>query len=167
MARHMQRIQQGFVLIELMVVISIIGTLAAIALPPYQDYVIRAKISEGIVLAAPVQKAVSDYYDRWGKLPTNNAAATLAAPKAYSARHVESIEVTAGVVTVVFKNIQPISSKESPSPTLTLRPAINTLNPTGAIVWSCSQSPVPSNFKLIGTIPAHELNYRYLPGPCR
>ena len=167
MTRHMQHIQQGFTLLELMVVISIIGTLAAIALPPYQDYTIRAKITEGIALATPLQKAVADYYDRWGKLPADNAAATLAAPKTYSARYVDSIEVKAGVITVVFKNIRPVSSKESDAPTLTLRPAINTLNPTGAIVWSCSQSPVPSNFKLIGTIPAHELNYRYLPGPCR
>lgn len=167
MTRHMRRMQQGFTLIEVMVVISIIGTLAAIALPPYQDYVIRAKITEGIVLAAPLQKAVADYYDRWGKLPANNAAAALAAPNAYRARYVESIEVKAGVVTVVFKNIHPVSSKESPAPTLTLRPAINTLHPTGAIVWSCSQSPVPSGFKRIGAIPDHELNYRYLPGPCR
>ena len=67
----LQRTQQGFTLIELMIVVAIIGILAAIAIPAYQDYTCRSKISEAIVAAAPAKTAVSEYYISQGSLPSS------------------------------------------------------------------------------------------------
>ena len=71
----MKRTQAGFTLIELMIVIAILGILAAIAIPAYQDYSIRAKISEAINTASPAKLAVSEYYQSEGALPTNRTEA--------------------------------------------------------------------------------------------
>ena len=65
--------QQGFTLIELMIVVAIIGILAAIAIPAYQDYTIRAQVSEGLNLSAGAKAAISEYFMDTGTLPTTNA----------------------------------------------------------------------------------------------
>jgi type IV pilus assembly protein PilA len=66
----MKRIQQGFTLIELMIVIAIVGILAAVALPAYQDYTVRAKLSEGLARAAEAKTSVTEYYASTGTFPT-------------------------------------------------------------------------------------------------
>ncbi len=65
----MKRMQQGFTLIELMIVVAIIGILAAVAIPAYQDYTIRAQVSEGLNLAGEAKNAISDFYANRGRLP--------------------------------------------------------------------------------------------------
>ena len=72
--------QQGFTLIELMIVIAIIGILAAIAIPAYQDYTIRAQVSEGLNLSGGAKAAVTEYFQDRGTMPTNNTDAGLSTP---------------------------------------------------------------------------------------
>ncbi|HFA0042781.1 TPA: pilin, partial [Neisseria gonorrhoeae] len=74
----MNTLQKGFTLIELMIVIAIVGILAAVALPAYQDYTARAQVSEAILLAEGQKSAGTEYYLNHGKWPANNGAAGVA-----------------------------------------------------------------------------------------
>ncbi|HFB5975759.1 TPA: pilin [Neisseria gonorrhoeae] len=76
----MNTLQKGFTLIELMIVIAIVGILAAVALPAYQDYTARAQVSEAILLAEGQKSAVTEYYLNNGKWPENNTSAGVASP---------------------------------------------------------------------------------------
>jgi len=92
--------QQGFTLIELMIVVAIIGILAAIAIPAYQDYTIRAQVSEGLNLSGGAKAAVTEFFQDRGILPADNATAGLAAAAAIQGKYVGSVTVAAGVITV-------------------------------------------------------------------
>lgn len=101
----MKQMQKGFTLIELMIVVAIIGILAAIALPAYQDYTIRTQVSEGIELAAGAKTAVSEYYDNQGKWPGSNADAGLSNQASIQGKYVTSVTVgTSGTVQATFAN---------------------------------------------------------------
>lgn len=154
--------QYGFTLIELMLVVAIIGILAAIAIPAYQSYTMRAKVAEGMELVKPVQQAISQYYDRWGRLPKDNSAAGLPLPQVLRGRWVEMIDVRDGMISVQFeKSI----SKDA---LLYIRPAIQTAYPTAALVWVCNDLTPPAGFELttqLGTAPI--LNQRYLSTGCK
>ena len=92
--------QQGFTLIELMIVVAIIGILAAIAIPAYQDYTIRAQVSEGLNLSGGAKAAVTEYFQDRGALPTNNAEAGLAQVRHRKVSTVVSVALLNGVITV-------------------------------------------------------------------
>jgi type IV pilus assembly protein PilA len=96
--------QQGFTLIELMIVVAIIGILAAIAIPAYQDYTIRAQVSEGLNLSGGAKAAVSEYSMDTGNFPTDNPTAGLAAPQSIAGKYVVSVTNNNGVLSVVYGN---------------------------------------------------------------
>src|SRR4026209_2701492 len=89
----MKHMHKGFTLIELMIVVAIIGILAAIALPAYQDYTIRTKVSDGLSLAAAAKLAVAETYAATGSLPADNQAAGLPAATSITSKYVTSVTV--------------------------------------------------------------------------
>ncbi|HFA3138391.1 TPA: pilin, partial [Neisseria gonorrhoeae] len=95
----MNTLQKGFTLIELMIVIAIVGILAAVALPAYQDYTARAQVSEAILLAEGQKSAVTEYYLNNGEWPEDNDKAGVASSSSIKGKYVKSVTVTNGVVT--------------------------------------------------------------------
>jgi type IV pilus assembly protein PilA len=131
-----KQLQQGFTLIELMIVVAIIGILAAIAIPAYQDYTIRAQVSEGMSLASGVRTAVSEVYQSTGEMPTDNAEAGVAAAADINGKYVASVTVSAtgtnvGVITAEFGvGANPAINGESLILTGT--------GGAGSVAWACS-----------------------------
>ncbi|ENW3895112.1 pilin, partial [Neisseria gonorrhoeae] len=99
----MNTLQKGFTLIELMIVIAIVGILAAVALPAYQDYTARAQVSEAILLAEGQKSAVTEYYLNHGEWPENNTSAGVASASKIIGKYVQKVEVAKGVVTAQMK----------------------------------------------------------------
>ncbi|HEZ5188804.1 TPA: pilin, partial [Neisseria meningitidis] len=95
----MNTLQKGFTLIELMIVIAIVGILAAVALPAYQDYTARAQVSEAILLAEGQKSAVTEYYLNHGIWPGDNTSAGVATSSKIKGKYVEKVEVAKGVIT--------------------------------------------------------------------
>lgn len=93
---------KGFTLIELMIVVAIIGILAAVALPAYQDYTRRAHVSEGLTLAAAAKISVTEYFTANSDWPSNNAAAGLATAASFHGQAVRSINVNASQITITY-----------------------------------------------------------------
>ncbi|HGF8736424.1 TPA: pilin [Neisseria meningitidis] len=98
----MNTLQKGFTLIELMIVIAIVGILAAVALPAYQDYTARAQVSEAILLAEGQKSAVTEYYLNHGIWPGDNSSAGVATSSEIKGKYVEKVEVAKGVITATM-----------------------------------------------------------------
>ena len=130
----MKTIQKGFTLIELMIVIAIIAILLVIAIPAYQDYTVRARVSEGVNLAAAAKLAVSETTLDTGSLPTTNAEAGYESP---ASTYVDNIAIGAnGVVTVTLSADPGLS--DAASGTLVFRPTWNTGD--AQILWTCTST---------------------------
>lgn len=138
--------QGGFTLIELMIVVAIIAILAAIALPAYQDYTVRAEVSEAMVLTATAKLGVIEYYSSTGNLPDTNGQAGLEAPATIIGKYVSGVTVTAGTISVMMGN--QASTKVAGS-SLQLVPDIAA---GGNIVWKCGSTSIQP---------------KYLPATCR
>ena len=160
------RTDRGFTLIELMLVVAVIGILAAVALPVYQDYTIRAKNAEALELAGPAQRAINEYYSRWGRFPRDNAAAGLAAPDLHQGKIVKSISISDGLIEVKLRDGEG-GAKSKDSRSLYLRPAVNRAYPTGAIFWLCPGHKPPDGFDAVGKTGDKVIDPKYMPGSCR
>jgi type IV pilus assembly protein PilA len=102
----MKKLQQGFTLIELMIVIAILGILMAIAIPAYQDYAVRAKVSEGINLAGAAKLGVAETYSSTGRLVGSNASAGVPTAASINGKYVTSVTVgatTPGVIDILYR----------------------------------------------------------------
>ena len=122
--------QQGFTLIELMIVVAIIGILAAIAIPAYQDYTIRAQVSEGLNLSAASKAAVSEYTMDRGSFPDNNLIAGISAANTIAGKYVTQVAVLNGLITVTYGNEANVILRGG---LLELSPFTN----SGSVEWDC------------------------------
>jgi len=153
----------GFTLIELMVVIAIIGILASMAVPSYQDRVIRAQVAEGLALADFAKQAVSAHYLKTHGLPRDNDAAGLPPADRIVGNYVSSVAVRAGAIHIKFGNQ---SNRNLAGKTLTLRPATVAGYPQVPIAWVCGTASVPDKMQATGDN-ATDLAGPYLPFDCR
>lgn len=131
------QMQKGFTLIELMIVVAIIGILAAIALPAYQDYTKRSHVSEGLSLAAGARTAVTEYYSSNGEWPTNNAAAGIASAASITGNAVTQVSVGTSVITVTF------NTKVAPGATIELKGDAS----EGSVKWDCTGGTLDSKYR--------------------
>jgi len=138
--------QQGFTLIELMIVVAIIGILAAIAIPAYQDYTIRAQVSEGLNLSGGAKAAVTEYFQDQGAFPADNTVAGLALAGTIVGKYVTGVQVAGAVVTVTYGNS---ANPNIAAATLTMTAIDN----TGSIGWTCANGAGLQN--------------KWLPAACR
>jgi len=136
-----KKLQRGFTLIELMIVVAIIGILAAIAIPAYQDYVIRSQVSEGLTLASSVKASVSEFYADRGVWPTDTGGGAgdlgLTAPP--SGKYVTGIAVNAGTITITYGNQ---ANDAIQTQTLSLKPL---LSANADVVWQCGTRAIAAS----------------------
>jgi type IV pilus assembly protein PilA len=139
--------QQGFTLIELMIVVAIIGILAAIALPAYQDYITRSKVSELVTAADACKNSVTEYYQTRNVVPPNLIDSGC---DTQATQYVTSLDVLAGEITVVA-NTGANGIPAAAAGNLVLTPTPNAAN-SGILDWTCVNSTIPK---------------KYLPANCR
>ena len=142
----MKKLQQGFTLIELMIVIAILGILMAIAIPAYQDYQVRAKVSEGMNLSSGAKLAVAEFRSSTGHFPDTYQSAGISAT--ITGNNVSGVDVGAGgLITVTYSGPTVIASKQ-----LKLKPSFT----GGSVTWNCTAG-------VSGT----DVPTKYLPSQCR
>ncbi|HEY8586614.1 MAG TPA: pilin [Rhodanobacter sp.] len=144
----MKNMQKGFTLIELMIVVAIIAILAAIAIPAYQDYLIRTQVSEGAVLTDGAKTADSEFYSNTGRFPPSNQSAGLAQPASIAGKYVTQVELDSGATGLITATFGGAANTKISGKTFVLSAITN----AGSIAWSCTASTV---------------DQKYLPTSCR
>ena len=164
------RVQKGFTLIELMIVVAIIGILAAIAIPAYQNYTIRAQVTEGLTLADGWKTSIGEYSAQNGTFPTcqstTGGAGCVAAAGVTTGKYVSSVAIVTGGIQITYSNTAPyVANKAITGQTLGLTPYLSTNND---IVWICGTAALVSTATLPAGVvaPATNVPAQYLPGAC-
>ncbi len=135
----MKKVQQGFTLIELMIVVAIIGILAAIAIPAYQDYTIRSQVTEGMSLASGAKTAVAEFYNHKGSWPSDNASSGLATNTAIKGNYVTQVDATGGTVEATFGG----SANTAITGDILILSATTS---AGAVTWKCKSSTIADKY---------------------
>jgi type IV pilus assembly protein PilA len=148
----MKNMQKGFTLIELMIVVAIIAILAAIAIPAYQDYLVRSQVSEGATLTDGAKTAVAEYYANHGSFPPTNLSAGLAPDTSIAGKYVSAVDAGAtkpGVIIATFSG--PSASAKIQG----LKFGLSAVDNSGSINWSCTNTTYTT------------VAVKYLPSSCR
>ena len=160
----MKSVQKGFTLIELMIVVAIIGILAAIAIPAYQDYTVRAQVTEGLNLASDMKAAVAETFANTGAWPLNNAALGITATK--SGKYVTGVQVVTGTIQISYGGQANADALAAGRNRLDLRP---TVSPNGDVIWNCGRRTEAGSDPGSGASTANGTTVldKYLPVTCR
>ncbi|MBH6311129.1 pilin [Neisseria meningitidis] len=160
----MNTLQKGFTLIELMIVIAIVGILAAVALPAYQDYTARAQVSEAILLAEGQKSAVTEYYLNHGTWPSNNTSAGVASTATdIKGKYVKEVKVEKGVITATMLSSGVNNEIKDKKLSLWAK------RQDGSVKWFCGQ-PVKRDAATDADVTAdsgNEIDTKHLPSTCR
>ncbi|MBH2112722.1 pilin [Neisseria meningitidis] len=163
----MNTLQKGFTLIELMIVIAIVGILAAVALPAYQDYTARAQVSEAILLAEGQKSAVTEYYLNHGEWPGDNNSAGVASSSKIKGKYVKEVEVKNGVVTATMLSSGVNNEIKGKKLSLWAK------RQDGSVKWFCGQ-PVTraanakaANADDVAADGTNKIDTKHLPSTCR
>ncbi|HEU0224231.1 MAG TPA: pilin [Steroidobacteraceae bacterium] len=170
----MKTLQKGFTLIELMIVVAIIGILAAIAIPAYQDYTIRSQVTEGLTLASDIKAGVAEYLAQTGSWPLGLTEVGLGSDAAGKAsRYVAEIDVVTGTIQITYGRDANAKINEATTPgqsRLDLQPFVN---PNGDVVWLCGNADAPASGDadpgdgVVSTAVATNVPDKYMPASCR
>jgi type IV pilus assembly protein PilA len=155
--------QHGFTLIELMIVISIIGILASVSLPAYQDYTVRAQVGTSLMLVSELKPHVIDFYKARGQFPTDNEQAGIPGANYIIGNHVKSVTIINGAMNIEMGNKVTAAVDGG---VLSLRPIVVIGSPESPVSWICGHSEPPEGMEAVGENRT-TLEAKYLPASCR
>jgi type IV pilus assembly protein PilA len=167
----LKQVQKGFTLIELMIVVAIIGILAAIAIPAYQDYLVRAQVTESLNLASAAKASVAESFSQTGEWPADNTEAGLDTSTNIKGKYVDSVEVQDGTIIITFSS-SAATNANLRTRVLALEPGLSVAND---VVWRCGDADT-ATFAVFGDVSGTgspdsagltDVPGKYMPKSCR